>query len=334
VGKRWREIGSRLIHYGRRALPVVVSAGLITWLIHTTGLRALGHAFTTEAWPELLTAAIVQLLVLFLWDTICLWWLFSQPGIWLPFRTVLRARTDAMVWSAVNLEIGQAAFAYNLAKRLDIPVTQTLGRCLLLAIFDFGTLQGLALFGSFLHYDPLIDQLRWICIISLPGLALLYLLLRLMPRRWRRWLEGRYWANWLRWWTWGRGVVLWGLRLIMFLLVLVYVGISLAICRLPVNPPLVLGVVPFVLMAESLPGTAGLGERETALIYLLHAEGHQRAVLLSFGLIWSSVILVGRLAIGLTSLWLPRKESPREQGRLRGTALRSRGYTAGEPSRR
>jgi hypothetical protein len=148
---------------------------------------------------------------------------------------------------------------------------------------------------------------RWVCIGGLAGLGLLTAALKLLPDRWRGRLAAKPWASWLAWLNWRRAFILWGLRLVMFLLVLVYAGVGLMICRLPADPLTVMGVIPFVLMAESLPGTAGLGERETALVYLYPGGSEQRAVLLSFGLIWSTVVILGRVAIGLVSWYLPRR---------------------------
>ena len=60
---------------------------------------------------------------------------------------------------------------------------------LLLALFDFGTLQGLALLASFLKPSPLIRSLRWLCLTAVLGLAVLVLLVSWLPQRWRRWLQ-------------------------------------------------------------------------------------------------------------------------------------------------
>jgi hypothetical protein len=315
VARSWRERLSRLwhsktLHYAKRVAPFLVSVGLVAWLVWSITPQKLGRAFSGTAWPWLVLASAVQVVVLFVWDTLCLWWLFSQPDRRLPFLTVLRARTDTAVWSAVNLEIGQAAFAVELArhKDVDVPVLMTLGRCMALALFDFGTLQSLALIGSFLVDNPIIQKLRWLPVGSVSGLIILAVLLRFMPQRWRDWLEEKNWASWLKWWRWRHSIILYSLRMVMFLLVLVYAGVCLAICRVPVSARLVVGVIPFVLIAEALPGTGGLGERETALVYLLGAADHDRAVLLSFGLIWSFVIILGRLAIGLSSRLLPRRK--------------------------
>ncbi len=312
MARRWREIGSTLFRRARQALPVVVSAGLITWLIWSISPQRLLAALATANWPWLILAAVVQVVVLFLWDTVCVWWLFAQPDRPLSFRTVLRLRCDTVIWSAVNLEVGQAAFAWQLARAANIPLSSTLGYCMLLALVDGGTLLSLALAGSFLHPSPLTHPWRWLCLGGLAGLGLLAVLVKLLPDHWRRRLAAKPWAGWLAWLDWRSLGRLAALRLVMFLLVLLYAGASLAICRVPVDPLTVVGIIPFVLLAESLPGTAGLGERETALVYLYPGGEGQRAVLLSFGLIWSTTVILGRIVISLVSWYLPRGNRPAE----------------------
>jgi hypothetical protein len=301
----WRDVGARLLRYGRWVAPPVISVALVTWLIWKVTPRKLADAAATPAFPWLVAASVAQLLVLFVWDTVCVWWLFSRPDRRLPFRTVFRARVDTVIWSAINLEVGQAAFAWRLARATDDSVQRSLGRCLLLALFDTGTLQGLALAGSFLVDEPLIRWLRWVCAAIVAGLLLLVVVLKLLPARWYGALAAKDWARWLTWWTWRDAVILWALRLGMFLLMLAYAWVALAVCGIPVGIRTVLGVVPFVLVAEALPGTAGLGERETALVYLLHPAPEQRGVLLCLGLTWSVVTILGRVAIGLVGWLLP-----------------------------
>jgi hypothetical protein len=313
VAKSWREIGSAFVQRMRRVVPLLTSAGLVTWLIWKITPQRLAQALASLNWPWLITATLVQLVVLFLWDAIALWWLFSQPHERLPFRIVLRARTDSALWSAISLEIGQGVFAWKLARALNHSVLSALGRCFLLAMFDSGTLLSLGLVGSFLTPNPIVHYLRWICVAGLCGYAGLVLTLRFMPSGWRRWLAEKEWAGWLRWWSWRDGLVLWAFRLGLFLLVFLYVWAGLFICGIRENARTIFGVIPFVLLAESLPGTGGLGERETTLYYLLGASPEQRAVLVSFGLIWSTVIILGRLVIGLISSWLPVRSEPLRQ---------------------
>ena len=313
LAKNWRKIGSNLVRYGRWVAPPVISIGLVTWLVWKVTPARLAEAVATPAFPWLVAVSVAQLLVLFVWDTVCVWWLFSLPHRRLSFRTVLRARVDTVIWSAVNLEVGQAAFAWRLARATGDSVQRALGRCLLLALFDAGTLQSLALAGSFLVHEPLIRWLRWVCVAVVGGLLLLVVVVKLLPERWYRGLAEQDWAHWLTWWTWRDAVILWALRLVMFLLVLAYVWAALAICGIRTGVRTVVGVIPFVLIAESLPGTGGLGERETALMYLLHAGEGRRGVLLCLGLTWSTVIILGRVAIGLVGWLLPHRDQDAQE---------------------
>ena len=297
------------LHYGKKVVPFLISFGLVTWLIWKITPEKLLVVLSTSSWPWLVLATVVQLVVLFLWDTINLWWLFSQPHPEHrpPFRIVLRARTDSIQWSAINLEIGQGVFAYKVAKAIGEPVSEALGRFFVLALFDFGTLQSLGLIGSFLVTNPLIATLRWVCVASVLGLLALALLLHFLPANWRQWLQAKNWGRWLQWWSWRHSLLLWAQRLTMFVLVILYAWVGLRIIGISADARMVFGTIPFVLLAESLPGTGGLGERETALIYLLNPGGKE-ADLLAFGLIWSTVVICGRVLIGLVSSWLPHAE--------------------------
>jgi hypothetical protein len=323
LAERWRTLGSALFRYGKQVFPFLVSGGLVTWLVWRITPEKLFAALSGSRWPWLVFASVVQLVVLFLWDTINLWWLFSQPDPSRrpPFRLVLRERCNSILWSAINLELGQGVFAYKLATALHESVGQALGRFLVLDLFDFGTLQSLGLLGSFLVTNPLIEIVRWVCLASTLGLIVLALLFAFMPAPWRKWLEDKSWGSWLRWWGWRHSLLLWAQRLTMFLLVYLYAYVGLLICGIALDARTVFGTIPFVLIAESLPGTGGLGERETALVYLLD-PGDKAAVLLSFGLIWSTVVILGRILIGLGAAVVARWKE-RESSRVSGTNLAS-----------
>jgi hypothetical protein len=93
----------------------------------------------------------------------------------------------------------------------------------------------------------------------------------------------------------------------MYLLAIAYVSAGLVIVHVPVDLHIAFGLIPFVLLAESLPGSGGIGGRETGLVYLLGSESN-RADVLVFGLIWSGLGLLSRLLIGVASWLLPRRK--------------------------
>jgi len=107
----WRDRGSVGLKRLKPVLGPVVSVGLIAWLVWSVSPRQLLETLARVNWPALVLASLLQAVGLFLWDTLCVWWLFGKPDRRLPFRTVLRLRCDTVIWSALSLEIGQTAFA-------------------------------------------------------------------------------------------------------------------------------------------------------------------------------------------------------------------------------
>ncbi len=307
----WREVGRALLRWGRQALPFLVSGGLVTWLIWSVSPGQLFSALSSTVWPWLVAATLVQLIILFLWDAVSQWWLLSLPDHPLPFWAVFRERVDATLWTAVNVQLGQGVFTWNVVRKCGQPsLTDAFGRTAVLGLYDFGICMVLGFIGSFLKSDPLIWVLRWVCLGGLVSLLILELLVVLLPAGWRDQLVRQGWLGWLTWWRWRHSLELAGQRLVLFLLVLVYAGVGLALCGFPADIRTVLSVIPLVLVAEGLPSTGGLGQREVALVYLLQPEtSEQRATLLSFGLIWSVGIILGRLGIGLVGRWLHRREA-------------------------
>ena len=144
-GRAAASVGPRVFHLAKKAWPALISIGLVSWLVWKITPAKLAEAAATTALPWLILATLVQLVVLFLWDTYSLWWLFSQPNQPIPFRVLLPARTDSIFWSAINLEIGQGMFAWTLAEIQKRSVSDAVARCLVLGAFDFGTLQNIDL---------------------------------------------------------------------------------------------------------------------------------------------------------------------------------------------
>src|SRR5262249_19634652 len=128
VARSSREKGSTLLRWGRHGAPVLVSVGLVAWLVWTVTPGKLLNATSTSVWPWLVLATLVQLLVMFLWDTVSLWWLLSLPDQPVSFPMVLRKRIDASLWTAVNVQLGQGMFAWNVARSARLSQADALGR--------------------------------------------------------------------------------------------------------------------------------------------------------------------------------------------------------------
>jgi hypothetical protein len=289
-----------LLRAAKWLLSLAISGLLLYWLLMALSPAAILRAFTAPGWLSLVVATLIQFAVLYVWDTISLWWLFAQPERNVRFPVVWRARIESTLWSAVNLEIGQGVFAWKLARATGFSIPETLGRCVVLGMIDFGVMMALGLLACLLNPDPSIAFLRWVCGGCVGGLLLVGLGLAYLPQRWRRWLQERDWGAWLAWWRWRHTLWLGVQRLVMFVLVLVYAGVGLALCGIPPRIDTVLGVIPIALMAEALPAAGGLGPKEAALVWLLRSTSQQQqALLFRFGVIWTFVVTLGRILVGL-----------------------------------
>jgi hypothetical protein len=287
----------------RRLMPAMVSAGLLLWLVYRVSPLALAAAGSQLDWPRLCVVFSAMVAALYLWDCVCLQWLFAEPGLPLTYRQVLRARGCSYVASAVNYELGQGLLAWELARAQGIAVVAALSRCLLLAMHDVAVLLTLGLAGSWWIDSSIGRGISVFCAIGLAALLCAGVLARLLPGRWRdRWTVGR-WRLWPGSWTWSHSLRLCGLRGIYFSIILAAVLLGLEVAPVPSSPEVAFGAVPVVLLADGLPiSISGLGTRETALVSLMRAS--PPSALLAFSLIWSAVLLTGRLLIGLVHWWL------------------------------
>lgn len=285
-------------------MPALVSAGLIIWLVWRVSPQALAVAAARLDWPALALVFLTLVVGLFLWDTVCLRWLFSEPGLVLSYRRVLQARGRSYLLSALNYELGQGLLAWELASTGATPIAGALARCLLLGFHDVAVLLALGLAASWWVDLPLVGAVRVFCATGLALLIGAGFLATFMPAKWReRFVRGR-WRLWPDSWTWSRSLHLCGLRAIYYSMILAAVACGLEVASIPLSRRLVCGVVPLVLLADGLPiSVSGLGTRETSLLLLLRPE--EPAPLVAFSMIWSSTLVSGRLIIGLAYWWLP-----------------------------
>jgi hypothetical protein len=284
-------------------MPSVVSVGLLVWLVYRISPQALVNAASQLDWPRLCLVFSVMVLALYLWDSVCLHWLFAEPGSPLTYGQVLRARGSSYVASAVNYELGQGLMAWELARAQGTPLVSALGRFLLLAVHDGAVLLSLGLVGSLLIDSTIGRGIKGFCAIGLIALLGVGVVFYFFPRlrHERRTTSGK--QLWPHSWTWGSSLRLGGLRGIYFGIILAAVGLGLEVTPVHGGWAVVFGAVPIVLLVDGLPiSLSGLGTRETALLSLISAP--EPGALLAFSLIWSAVLITGRLLIGLGHWWL------------------------------
>jgi hypothetical protein len=298
-----RPTRSPVLRMLRRALPVLVSVGLVAYLVWKVSPARLAAGAAVLNWPALVALSLVELAALLLWDTVCLRWLFALPDGNLPFGQVLRARCHSSAWMVINYPLSQGVLAWELAPARGLSLAAALGRCVLLLLHDLGVLFGLGLAASFLHGGPLALVLRGICAVGLLVLAGVAVALAAAPGRWRARLGQR--VDWFGWWGWRHTLTAVGLRLAFLSIIVVYLAAALWVVGLPQDARGVCGTLPLVVVSmEVVPSVAGFGSRDVAMLRLLRPPREQEAVVLAFTLLWSSVLGAARLLLGLATWWL------------------------------
>jgi Lysylphosphatidylglycerol synthase TM region len=282
-------------------LPALVSAGLVCWLLWRFPPAELASRAALLDWQLLLPATGLMVLGLYFWDAVCLRWLFRRLGYELSYGTVLHARGRSYLLGAFQYELGNALLAWQLAS--VIPMLRTLAGCLLRGCHDVAVLLVLGLVGALLSPDNVSRTTLLVCLAGL-GTLLVAALAAAMVRRSRE----QDLAGWLRAWRWWHSAQLCLLRAAYYGIIFIYAAYALWLCGVAVDAGILVSTIPLVMLADGLPiSIAGLGTRETTLLYLLSPE--QPAIVLAFSFTWSAGLMAGRLLLGLGHTWLPRRMS-------------------------
>ncbi len=283
-------------------LPVLVSIAALTWVVWRVSPEELYQKATLLDWHLLVPATLAMVLALYLWDAVCLMALYATPEQPLSYTAALAARGRSYIAGAINYELGQAALAWDLARRQGVSLLSTLARSVLLAYHDVTVLLSLGLLGSLLSGDAQVSRVRWFCVVGLCLVGIAALVPVVLPARYKLRLPHTRWGDWLQSWSWARSARLALARVVYYLILVVYAAVALEICGIALDFRVVLSTIPLVMLADGLPSVSGLGTRETALQLLLPTE--EPAVLAALSLVWTTVLVLGRATIGLAHLWL------------------------------
>jgi hypothetical protein len=285
----------------------------VVWLASPTALVRVAPLLP---WRELAFATATLVIALYLGDSLCVRWLFAQPGGGISLPAVLYSRGASYLLSSLNYELGQGAMAWALARIQNRTLLSALGMCLVMAYHDVVVLLVLGLSGALLSPEPLARVIAWSCGLALLVVAAAGVAIGKFPLRWQeRWLPERLRVQ-LDWWTWRHSICLGLLRTGYFALILVYAAVGLRLSGIDLSLQGLCSVVPLALLADGLPiSVSGLGTRETTLLYLINPDESERPVLLAFSLLWSVGLVLGRAAIGLAFWWYV----PERRKQARGT---------------
>jgi len=302
----------------RMIVPALVSGGLIAWLLSGIDVSLLLESIAGLPWKLLVPLTLAMVTALYLWDAVCLRLVFVVGDRMLPYQTALYVQGIASLFSAVNYQLGQGFVAWLIAVRQQTSFLSALSRSVLLAIHDLGVLFTLGWIGSMIRSSagPQVRGIRLLCGLGLLALVALVIGYRFLPQARRQALRASKFGAWIESWSWKRTAWLLLLRLAYFGISITYAAIAFRIAGLAVSASDILGAVPLVLVAGSLPSVSDLGTRETALVLLLAPAPIESVVAVS--LLWSSGMIAGRLIIGSTVITVSTLKQWRR--RVRGNA--------------
>jgi hypothetical protein len=289
------------MRHWRKILPLLVSFGLIGWLLYRVSPGALLASASQLPWKQLTAATIAMALSLYLWDGVCLGAVYARDGVRLGYWRMLHIRGLSYLVGAVHSQLGLALVVWNVARYQAGSLIGTASRGVLLLYHDALVLVTAGLSGASFSGNPHAPGIRVFCGTALCLLISMAVAVALMPIAARQRFQRTRWGSWLGVWTWRHSLRLLFLRLIYYAIVGTYAALALRICRVHLDHATVLSTIPLVLLAVSLPSISGLGTRETALYLLLGAE--HRESLVAMGLFWSTGLIVVRLTIGMVHLW-------------------------------
>jgi hypothetical protein len=256
------------------------------------------------AWVPLFLATGTMVFGLYFWDSACLPTVYSIRDNRWSYRESLRLRGLSYLGGCVNYELGQAALAWGLARLQNTGIVRMLSRSVLLAYHDIFVLLTASLIGSLLTDDPRVTRLRPYLMIAVTIAVVIALTFKLLPHSFRARFRRADNESFLEGWSFVRSFRLILLRLMYFGILVVYAVIALWICKVPMDNRVAASAMPLVLLADGLPNVAGFGTRETSMQLLLDPGREHAPVLLAMSFFWSTGLLVGRLGIALTTLWL------------------------------
>ena len=284
----------------RKAIPLLGSLLLLALVLWQISPGEVLEAFGRLNWAVLVPATVLLIASLYLWDSLCLWWLFSRSDAPLPYRRVLRARGTSYLFTVINYGLGHGMLAWLLARYRSKTFVSTAILCVMVTYVDMGVLFGLGLTGGTLSSDPRTEGVAWFCTAALLLWVSFTAVVRLLPRRLtERILETR-WGQAMHSpdWRWGTLVPLAAMRTFYACHGVVYVAVCLAASGFALDFRVVLSVIPIIVLLDAVPiSISGLGTREAALLLLLRPE--DPSLLLAFSLVWWACGMGGRALIGL-----------------------------------
>ena len=292
---------------------------LILWLL----FRNVPFAEAIEAarradMVSLVSLSLLVSLVWFLLDSAALSYLFTRFHVPFSQREARSIRALSYLVAMVNWNLGSGAIILHLRRAKNVPLTASLATMLF-----YNSLDGFILLGMSVLGFATAGAGRFAATVGVALAALLALILAIRSERpdWEplNRLRAAVVLRTIRSATAVDFAIGGVVRLIYFLIFVLYFWAGLKIFSVDASLLYMMGTVPMVLLSGVLPITpAGLGTQQAAMLYLLRPYGDE-ANILAFGLAFPVIVMLARLPLSLFYLpdlnalrrTLDEAESPR-----------------------
>ena len=176
-----KKILSRVKHL----VPWVMAAGIFGYLFHLYPPSQVWQALTYVNLPVFVAFAAAYFLFIFAWDSLVMQRVISRFSHKVRFGDILAARGATYLVMVVNYPASQAAFAYYLKRRYQIPIFEALGIFVFIVFLDLLWIISLAFAGSFFQDYSIegVDLGHTVRIVACIAYALAFAWLAF----WRRW---------------------------------------------------------------------------------------------------------------------------------------------------
>ena len=177
----------KTLFYLKHIVPWLVAAGIFAYLFHLYPPSQVWQALKYVNIPAFAAFSLFYFFFIFLVDSWVMTKVITKFSHAVRFKDIFAARGVTYLIMVINYPASQAAFAYYLKRRYNIPIFQALGIFFFIIVIDLLWIITLALAGSlFQDYDIAgVDLGHLVMMVALIAYAALFLWLAF----WRRWPE-------------------------------------------------------------------------------------------------------------------------------------------------
>jgi len=131
----------------KRALPWVVSVGLVVWLLATTDIAAVWAAVGSVSVVPLVAVTVGMVFVGYLYDTFCLALVLRHFGAPVRFGELLPLKGASYFLNIVNYNAAAGGMAFHLSRTRNVPFLETASTFLFMNVADVAALALLVTLG-------------------------------------------------------------------------------------------------------------------------------------------------------------------------------------------